>query len=121
RHYGEVLARARAGDPSVADELVDLVLDANTALMVRATAASLLGSIVPSGKSSQGEALAGALRHEHPLVRLGALAALESAPASIRWAAASALLSDPVRAVRFAAVRLLAGAPVELTRPKQEQ
>lgn len=120
RHYGEVLARARAGDSSIADELVDLVLEPNTALMVRATAASLLGSITPSGKSSQGEALAVALGHEHPLVRLGALAALEGAPASIRWAAASALLSDPVRAVRFAAVRLLADVSVELTRSEQE-
>jgi Flp pilus assembly protein TadD len=115
RHFGEVLARARAGDSSVADELVALVLGRDTALMVRATAASLLGSVTPSGGPAQSlAALNVALAHEHPLVRLAALAALEGAALSIRWSAATSRLSDPTRAVRFAAVRLLAEGSVEL-------
>jgi len=113
RHYGEVLAHARAGDSSLADQLVDLVLGPDTALMVRATAASLLGSVTPSGGSGQRlTAIRAALDHQHPLVRLGAVRALEGAPAPIRWTAAAGCLADPIRAVRFAAVRLLADVPV---------
>jgi tetratricopeptide (TPR) repeat protein len=106
RHYGEVLARARAGDPAVAEELVELVQAPDTPLMVRASAASLLGSVASVGF----DVLALALRHEHPLVRLGAVQALDGAAASIRWSLAGALLADPVRAVRFATMRLLADA-----------
>lgn len=110
-HYGEVLARARAGDSSVADELVELVLAVETALMVRATAASLLGSVTPSHAARNLAGLNAALHHPHPLVRLGALTALDGAPASARWALAAALLSDPSRAVRLAAAGLLADGP----------
>jgi predicted CXXCH cytochrome family protein len=109
-HYGQVFARARAGDSSMATELQRLVLAVDTALMVRATAASLLGSVTPTSS----RVLEAALRHEQPLVRLGALQALDGAPASTRWAAASPLLADPIRAVRFAAVRLLADVSGEI-------
>lgn len=120
RHFGEVLARARAGDSAVADELVELVLAPETALMVRATAASLLGLVTPSGGSAQSlDALRVALRHEHPLVRLGALRALEGADPAIRQLAGGCL-SDPVRALRFAAVRLLADLEAELGTAQRE-
>lgn len=114
-HHDEILAHARAGDSSVADALVDLALAPETALMIRATAASLLASVTPSGGPAQSlHALRLALRHEHPLVRLGALAALDGADPSLRWTMAAPLLSDPVRAVRFTAVRLLAAIPPDV-------
>jgi predicted CXXCH cytochrome family protein len=46
-----------------------------------------------------------------PLVRIGALDALEGVPADQLWALASAALSDPVRGVRIRAVELLASVP----------
>ena len=46
-----------------------------------------------------------------PLVRLGALDALEGIPAGQLWALASAQLTDPVRGVRIRAAELLASVP----------
>lgn len=115
RHFGEVLARARAGDSAVGDELLDLLLAPDTALMVRATAASLLGSVVPaSGPAQTLGGLRWALEHEQPLVRLGALVALANAAPAVRWSLAAERLADPIRALRFAAVRLLAEGSREL-------
>jgi tetratricopeptide (TPR) repeat protein len=114
-HFGEVLARARAGDSGVADALVDLVLANDSALMVRASAAALLGAVTPSGGPSEGlRAIRVALGHAHPLVRLGALQSLDGAEASIRWALAAESLSDPIRAVRLRAAQLLAAVAPEI-------
>src|SRR5262249_39933942 len=49
-----------------------------------------------------------ALADSDPLVRLGALAMLEGAPANQLWPLVSPLLADPVEGVRIRAVSLLA-------------
>lgn len=51
------------------------------------------------------------LSDSDPLVRLGALDALEGLPADQLWALASAQLTDPVRGVRIRAAELLASVP----------
>ena len=114
QHFGEVLARARAGDSAVGDELLELLVAPDTALMVRATAASLLGSVQPSsGPAATLGVLQWALSHEQPLVRLGALAALDGAAPAVCWSLAAERLDDPIRAIRFAAVRRLAAGSTE--------
>lgn len=52
-----------------------------------------------------------ALSDPDPLVRLGALDALEGTPADQLWTLASAQLADPVRGVRIRAAELLAAVP----------
>ncbi|APO55309.1 tetratricopeptide repeat protein [Bradyrhizobium diazoefficiens] len=52
-----------------------------------------------------------ALSDPDPLVRLGALDALEGIPADQLWTLASAQLTDPVRGVRIRAAELLASVP----------
>jgi predicted CXXCH cytochrome family protein len=52
-----------------------------------------------------------ALADPDPLVRIGALDALEGVPAAQRWPLASPLLADPNRGVRIRAAALLAAVP----------
>ena len=61
------------------------------------------------------------LRDRDPLVRLGALRALEGADPRVHAADSGELLQDPVLGVRIRAASLLAGAPPETLNPAQRQ
>ena len=74
--------------------------------MARATSIGLLKNYpnLPSYSTAQQQ-----LKSPHPLLRLGALSALEFLPLQQRWNDISPMLDDPVRSVRLEASRLLIG------------
>ena len=70
--------------------------------------------------ASNSRILAEGLRDPSSVVRLGALQALANAPLDTRLPLAAPLLADPVRAVRIAAVSLLAAIPAGQLTPEQQ-
>lgn len=113
-HYGTVFAAGRERCPEAEAGLIRLLGDALSPVMVRATAASLLGSYY-SGAS--GQALEQALDDEEALIRHAAVTALERQGLQRNVRRISPLLYDPVRAVRMEAARSLAGIPLDQLQP----
>jgi tetratricopeptide (TPR) repeat protein len=106
-HFAHALAAAQSRKRSGGKPLMDVILSKQLPSIVRATGLSLLGQYAGRGQDqSQAEALGHGLRHEDPLVRLGALRGL-LAIGPERWRALMPLLRDPLRGVRFAAVSAL--------------
>jgi tetratricopeptide (TPR) repeat protein len=116
-HFGTTFAAARAGDPAASAELVRLSGDELQPPIVRATALELLAlGARPEGVSP----LRHALTSDEALLRHTAASHVPiSAPAELQ--AVLPLLSDPVGAVRMAAVTRVAGAPSELLEPYQRE
>jgi len=113
-HYGDAIAAGRAASPGAEAKLLRVVDDEDTAPIVRATAASLLArDLSPAALPS----LEHALHDPHPLLRLGALRALEGLAPAARPALAAHLLRDPLRAIRIESARVLAAAPTGSWRP----
>jgi Flp pilus assembly protein TadD len=104
RSYGELIRAGREGLAGSGEELSRFVADPAKPAIRRATAASLLGG---------GPALAGALADPDPLVRLGALEAVEALEPVARLSLLAPLLRDPIRTVRVGAARALASVPEE--------
>jgi tetratricopeptide (TPR) repeat protein len=104
--YAEALRGARAGEPDAANKLVTVAQQIGLPAIARATALAELRryfdpktiAVVQQG-----------LKDREPLVRLGALRALEGVGSQSLQAETIALLQDPVRAVRATAASLLAG------------
>src|SRR5262249_7992196 len=84
--------------------------DGGQPAIARGTGAQALGAWL--SETSVG-ALEKALADSDPLVRLGALQALDALPLEQRWPIASRMLDDPVRALRGLAGGALAGVPVD--------
>jgi tetratricopeptide (TPR) repeat protein len=106
-HFAEPLTLARAGARGASAALASLAAG-DAAPIVRATAvAELRGSTDPAARG----AIDAAARAEEPLLRLAAVAALESWPPAARVGALAPLLADPLRAVRIEAARSLAAVP----------
>jgi predicted CXXCH cytochrome family protein len=105
-HFGETLAAGRSGDRSAQGDLVALAGDPAHPAIVRATALELLRGFGQTGLS----AARGALSDDDPLVRVAAAGGLEALAPQARRAALQPLVTDPVRAVRIEAARLLAEA-----------
>ncbi|MGI9327504.1 MAG: tetratricopeptide repeat protein, partial [Pseudomonadales bacterium] len=110
-HYGTLITRARAAEPSVEAELATLAEDTTQPGIVRATALSLM-TAYDRGWSS--DAISNGLRDADPLVRIGALRGANRWPPAKRWQKASALLRDELLAVRVEAARTLANTYAEL-------
>jgi len=109
-HYGEAIQAARAGLPGAGQALAALLQDSTTPGIVRATAASLVGSNpAPDSLST----LQAALKDPDPLVRQGALVALEDVDLPPRLSLVAPLLHDPILAVRIQSARLLAAVPAD--------
>jgi len=109
------LAAARSNHSAAQQLLMQLALDANQPGIARATAFSELAS--PT--SQQGMMLfQQGLNDEDPLVRLGALTAMESVPVQQRILAFP-LVWDELRAVRIEAARLMAVYPRDQIKPEQ--
>jgi len=115
-HYGTTLAAGRAGAPEALPELLRLARDPLQPAIVRSTALDLLGR--HSGPDSTA-ALREAIFDPDPLIRRTGVATLVVADPTERAGMLAPLLSDPVRAVRLAAVGALAGVPLELLKPYQ--
>ncbi|HLK12133.1 MAG TPA: ammonia-forming cytochrome c nitrite reductase subunit c552 [Candidatus Binatia bacterium] len=109
QRYADALSAARTQAADAEALLAALVRDVEQPGIARATAASELARW-PSPTSVA--VLAEALGDRDPLVRYGAVSGLEPLPAEARWRLASALLGDPVRAVRIAVASLVADVPV---------
>lgn len=107
-HYGEVFARIRRGDPQADAELSEMAGDGTLSPIVRATALSLLRGRIAQGME---EGLATGLVDEHPMVRLGALGALEGQPPQTILQTALPLARDSMRSVRAEVGRLLSPIP----------
>ncbi len=106
-HYGEVLAAARAGKQSARNELVALSEDRSRPAIIRATALDLLRKYAADGAPGA----AAFLRDPDPAVRVAAVDSFGGSTLGDRVEAVGPLLSDPVRAVRLAAARVLSGVP----------
>ncbi len=108
-HYGEALDSGRRAEPGADRALVRIALDHDRPAIVRASAFGLLaGYPSPTTLRAVGQGLDDA----EPLVRLGALDALQAWPPLERYRFAAPLLEDPVKAVRVRAAGLLAAVPV---------
>jgi Flp pilus assembly protein TadD len=107
-HYGEVLKAGREREPGGDVALLKLANEKTNPDIVRASALSLLQRY-PGAKMV--EALKGGMQDKEPLVRIGAVRALDARDPKQRYALGAALLNDPVRAVRIQAGRYLASIP----------
>ena len=106
-HFAETLTAGREEQPEAFQALVELAKDAEQPAIIRATALELL-----RGYSSDEPAAVKALAADaEPLVRVGAAAAMQSLPPDEMVTALSPLLSDPIRAVRIEAARVLGSLP----------
>ncbi|MFT7678725.1 MAG: tetratricopeptide (TPR) repeat protein [Planctomycetota bacterium] len=103
-HVGPVFAAGRIGHPAAAQALAGIAMDPEQAGIVRATALDLLGAY-PGAEQVKLAALGDA----DALVRSAALDRLEEVPLQVRLQRIQPLLADPVRRVRIAAARALAG------------
>ena len=106
--FGAALDAGRRGLPSAEKALNALATDSSQPGIARATALSLLTEYLTPASIP---ALEAGLKDPDPLVRSGALAALDALTLERRVSLAAPLLRDPLRAVRLGAARALAGAP----------
>ena len=116
-HFVEAIDAGRRGLPNAQTELAALVIDSAKPAIARATALSLLSQYlspvsIPAVQSALGDSDA--------LVRLEAVRSLEPLSPQNRVRLAAALLTDPVRSVRIAAARLLAGTSPDLLQKGQK-
>jgi predicted CXXCH cytochrome family protein len=107
QQFATTLYEAESGGIGAGSALARLARDKGQPDIARATATSWLGA----HPSQEGiEALRQGLVESSPLIRAAALDALEPLAPGDRAALATPLLTDPVRAVRIAAARMIAPA-----------
>jgi tetratricopeptide (TPR) repeat protein len=107
QRFAGAFAADDSGRLGAADSLLAVADDTTHPVIVRASAVARLARY-PASRTR--EAVASAARHADPLVRRGALYALEAFPLSDRLDVVPPLLSDPVRVNRIQAAWLLAPA-----------
>ena len=107
--YAGAFHAARLDQPEAGDLLMKVAQIPAAPAIARGTALLELGQR-PSA-AAQAEIERG-LRDPDPMVRLGAIRAMEQLPIDVRWTAGKAALSDPIRGVRMEAASLLADMPL---------
>ena len=117
-HYGELLARGRQHDPTVAGELSELVGDHQTPAIVRATAVEQLLAIDVSNESRK-SALRKAFADADPMVRMAVIPFAETLPRRELLQLVEPLLDDRSRGVRIGAARALLQVPDEALDQRQ--
>ena len=105
-HFAEALAAARAGERQAEGPLLEVAGSESLPGIVRATAVGALRAYGPAAF----RAIEAATADPDPLVRAAAAGGLDRLRPRRRAAALAPLLADPIRAVRIAAARGLAGA-----------
>jgi predicted CXXCH cytochrome family protein len=108
QRYAAAFSAVAAGAHDAGEQLRGVATDATQPSIARATA---LADLYPTGDRSTIEVLVAGLYESNPLLRFGALQALDQAPLELRAPLAAPLLSDPVRIVRNEAVGVLAPVP----------
>ncbi len=106
--YALALHAARNQEPAAGGALAELIRNAQTPDIARATA---LAGIGPYLSRTTADVLAVGLADSSPLLRAAVPTALEAMPPNAQVRLAWPMLSDPVRAVRIEAARLLAAIP----------
>ena len=111
RRYGQVLRLARDAAPEGEGELITMIQTDSVPALVRATGLTHLRSyasrsVIPPIRKS--------LADPSPLVRMSALGTLDMFEPSERVSMAYPLLTDPTRAVRLEAARVLASVSVSV-------
>lgn len=117
QRFAQALQMGREGRPGSLAALLELVGDVSQPVIARATALELLADVRSPAVLKQ---LRQALAAEAPLLRLGALKALASAPLEMRILAFP-LVWDELRAVRTEAARLMAAYPREQLKPERRR
>jgi Flp pilus assembly protein TadD len=102
--WAAALAAGRRHQAGADKLLTDVVIDRSFQVIVRATAVSLLENFPGTDPA----VVERALQDEDPLVRRAAVSLLRTWEPQRRWQAGAALLRDPIRVVRIAAVSALA-------------
>jgi predicted CXXCH cytochrome family protein len=116
QRFAFAFAADDAGDPRARDSLLAVAQDSTQSAIARASALARLGRYVDSA-AVRAAGIASA--DPSPLVRLGALQLLESAPAVARSKAAALLLYDQRRAIRQGAAWVVA--PVAASLPPEDR
>ena len=116
-HFAPALDAGRRGLLTAEPALATLATDHSQPGIARATALALLPEYL---SQASWPAVEMALGDADPLVRATALAALEALPPPQRIRPAVPRLRDPIRAVRLAAARALAGAPRQALSAEQQ-
>ncbi|MFN3888768.1 MAG: tetratricopeptide repeat protein [Beijerinckiaceae bacterium] len=106
--YAEAFSAARSSAPDASRKLLAVANDRASPSIARATALTELAAHASPAVFAAARA---ALAHPDPMVRIGALDALEGAPPQQAWPIAAPMLSDPVRGVRLRAALLLSALP----------
>jgi Flp pilus assembly protein TadD len=106
--YAKAFHAARSGGADAARLLGEIAADGKVPSIARASALAELASLLSPANIDLARA---GLRDPDPMVRIGAIDMLDSAPANQLWALVSPLLADPVGGVRIRAVALLANMP----------
>ena len=117
QRYAEALHAGREGAPGAAAKLAAIARDGSAPGIARATAAAELRGFREAASAA---ATRQALRDADPLVRVGALRALDGVDPRAHVADSAPLLRDSVRAVRTGAASLLAGTPPESLSSEQK-
>jgi predicted CXXCH cytochrome family protein len=114
RHWGEILAAARAQAPGAGADLIALARDPEQPAIVRGTAVELL----PLQGDEGAAALLDAAGDSEGLVRLGAARALDALPLDARIEPAERGIADPLRSVRIQAAHSLGPLATEFYGPR---
>jgi tetratricopeptide (TPR) repeat protein len=117
-HYGTILAAGRDREPGADELLIRLAGDDLYPAIVRATALQLLGAY--PGEASTA-AFNRALSDPEALLRFTAVTNVNTADPDEFVELVSPLLFDPVRGVRMQAASRLAGLPLRLFKPYQQE
>jgi len=117
--FAAALHAAWTGKADAARLLAQVAADRGTPAIARASALAELGArLTPSTITL----IRTSLSDPDPMVRIGALDALEGVPEAQRWPLASALLGDAVQGVRTRAAYVLAGVETaRLSAPERER
>lgn len=113
--FAEAFAKADRGIPGVASLLMRIATDPNQSAIARASAVARASAMAPPAPD-----MARVLADGDALVRAAAAEGLQSADVAPLLASLVPLLHDPVRQVRIAAARAIAG-PAELQLPEGER
>jgi Flp pilus assembly protein TadD len=113
RSYGEIVHAGREQLLGGPDAVAALAVDPAVPAIRRATAASMIDPSAPKSMA----ALVQDLKDPDPLVRHGAVLALDGVDPSRRAPLAAPLLRDPIRTIRIEAARALAPVPPETLPP----
>ncbi len=108
--YGTTFNAARNGQPQAKDDLIQIVRDNLSPILVRATALSLLGRYQGTDVIAVFQQ---ALTSDAPLLRRTALMFLPHLPPEDFMQMAGSLLDDPVKGVRIEAARSLTRIPAD--------